>query len=47
MKIRASKVLALALALGLVIAPVARAEPPAIVQQEINYLLSYFVVSGF
>ena len=46
MKIRSSKVLALALALALVIAPVARAEPPAIVQQEINYLIRYIGDSG-
>ena len=44
MKIRSSKVLALGL--GLVIAPVARAEPPAIVQQEINYLIRYIGDSG-
>ena len=44
MKIRSSKILALAL--GLVIAPVARAEPPAIVQQEINYLIRYIGDSG-
>jgi hypothetical protein len=36
----------LGLALGLVIAPVARAEPPAIVQQEISYLLRYIGDSG-
>src|SRR5450759_4125861 len=36
----------LALGLGLVIAPVARAEPPAIVQQEINYLIRYIGDSG-
>jgi hypothetical protein len=44
MKIRSSEVLALAL--GLVVAPVARAEPPAIVQQEINYLIRYIGDSG-
>ena len=42
MKIRWSKVLAL----GLVIAPVARAEPPAIMQQEINYLIRHIGDSG-
>jgi Family of unknown function (DUF5329) len=42
MKIRSSTVLALAL----VIAPVARAEPPAIVKQEINHLLQYIGDSG-
>jgi hypothetical protein len=35
-----------ALGLGLVIAPVARAEPPAIVQHEINYLIRYIADSG-
>jgi hypothetical protein len=44
MKIRSSEVLALAL--GLVAAPVARAEPPAIVQQEINHLIRYIGDSG-
>ncbi len=44
MKIRSST--SLVLALGLVIAPVTRAEPPAIVQQEINYLLRYIGDSG-
>jgi len=44
MKIRSSKVLALGL--GLVIAPVARAEPPPMVQQEINYLIRYVGDSG-
>ena len=38
--------LALALAPALVIAPVARAEPPAIVQQEVNYLIRYIGNSG-
>ena len=42
MRIRTSKVLAL----GLVIAPVARAEPPAIVRQEINYLIRHIGDSG-
>jgi len=37
---------ALALWLGLVIAPVARAVPPAIVQQEINHLIRYIGDSG-
>lgn len=32
--------------LGLVIAPVARAEPPAIVLQEIHYLIRYIGDSG-
>jgi hypothetical protein len=41
-KIRSS----IALALGLIIAPVARAEPPPIVQQEINYLIRYIADSG-
>jgi len=36
----------LALGLALVIAPVARADPPAIVQQETNYLLRYIGDSG-
>ena len=44
MKIRSSNVLALAL--GLVIAPVARAEPPAIMQQEINYMIRHIGDSG-
>ena len=44
MKIRSSKVAALAL--GLVIAPVARAAPPVIVQQEINHLIRYIGDSG-
>jgi hypothetical protein len=44
MTIRSSK--ALALGLGLVMAPVARAEPTAIVQQEINYLIRYIGDSG-
>ena len=44
MKIRSSK--ALALWLGLVIAPIAGAEPPAIVQQEINYLIRHIADSG-
>jgi uncharacterized protein DUF5329 len=44
MKVRWSKVLVLGLAL--VIVPVARAEPPAIVQQEINYLIRYIGDSG-
>jgi uncharacterized protein DUF5329 len=34
------------LALGLVIAPPARAEPPATVKQEINYLIRYIADSG-
>ena len=48
MKIRWPKLLApgLALALGLAIAPVARAEPPAIMQQEINYLIRHIGNSG-
>jgi hypothetical protein len=44
MRIRLSQ--ALALALSLVIAPVTRAEPPTIVQQEINYLIRYIGDSG-
>ena len=44
MRIRSSKVWALAL--GLAMAPGARAAPPAIVQQEINYLLRYIGDSG-
>jgi hypothetical protein len=35
-----------ALALALVIAPAARAEPPATVQQEINYLIGHIGDSG-
>jgi len=46
MKMRSSKVWALMLALGVVIAPLARAEPPPIVQQEINYLIWYVGDSG-
>jgi hypothetical protein len=42
MKIRWPKVLAL----GLVVAPVALAEPPAIMQQEINYLIRHIGDSG-
>ena len=42
MKIRWLKVWAL----GLIIAPTARAEPPATVQQEINYLIGYIGDSG-
>ena len=34
------------LALGLALAPPARAEPPAIVQQEIDHLIRYFGESG-
>ena len=37
---------ALTLGLGLVIAPVARPEPPAIVQQEIKYLIGHVGNSG-
>jgi hypothetical protein len=44
MKSRSSKILALGL--GLVIAPVACADPPAIVQQEINYLIRDIADSG-
>ena len=44
MKIRSS--IGLALGLWLVFAPVARAEPPAIVQQEINFLIRYIADSG-
>jgi hypothetical protein len=36
----------MALGLGLVFAPVARAEPPAILQQEISHLLRYIGDSG-
>jgi hypothetical protein len=36
----------LALGLALVFAPLARAEPPAIVQQEISYLIRYIGDSG-
>jgi len=43
MTIRASEVLALGLVL--VIAPAVRAEPPAVVQQEINYLTRH--IRGF
>jgi hypothetical protein len=46
MKSRSSKVLALAVGLGLVGPPAARAEPPAIMQQEINYLLRHIGESG-
>jgi hypothetical protein len=46
MKIRSSQFLVLALGLGLVIAPVTRAEPPAIVQQEIDYLIRHIGDSG-
>lgn len=35
-----------AVGLGLALAPVVRAEPPAIVQQEVNYLLRYIGDSG-
>jgi len=42
MKIRSLKVMAL----GLVIAPVAFAAPPVIVQQEINHLIRYIGDSG-
>jgi hypothetical protein len=35
-----------ALAAGLAVAPAARAEPPAIVQQEINYLIGHIGDSG-
>ena len=44
MKIRWSK--GLALGLGLTFAPIARAEPPAIMRQEINYLIRYIGDSG-
>jgi hypothetical protein len=46
MNIRRANAFALWLGLGLVLAPVARAEPPAIVQQEVNYLLRYVGDSG-
>jgi Family of unknown function (DUF5329) len=46
MIIRSAKILALGLALALVIAPVARAAPPASVVQEINYLIRYIEGSG-
>ena len=36
----------LALGLGLVIAPIARAEPPTTVKQEVNYLIRYIGDSG-
>jgi hypothetical protein len=39
-------VAAVALGLGLVITPVARADPPAAVQQEIDHLLQYIGASG-
>ena len=45
MKIRSSNGLALAL-VGLTMAAVARAEPPAVVQQEINFLLRHIGDSG-
>jgi hypothetical protein len=45
-KIRWPEVLALGLGTGLVLVPVARAEPPAFVQQEIGYLLRYIGNSG-
>ena len=44
MKIRSSKVLALGL--GLLMAPLAHAEPPPIAQQEINHLIRYVGDSG-
>jgi hypothetical protein len=40
------RVLASVLALGMVIAPIARAEPPASVQQEISHLIRYVGDSG-
>ena len=46
MNIRPSTALPLALALGLAIAPPARADPPPIVQQEINHLIRYIGDSG-
>jgi hypothetical protein len=47
-KFQWSKLLApgIALGLGLVLAPAAGAEPPAMVQQEVSYLLAYIGKSG-
>ena len=46
MKLPSSSIVALALALGLAIAPVARAQVPEMVQLEVNHLLGFIRDSG-